>query len=83
MSTGHAKPEQDAPATLNPVLPDYLADPFCFRYDGTDYVIYHAWNKEMTDRQMCVDQLDWTDNRPSVARFAQSVETRKGQTNET
>jgi GH43 family beta-xylosidase len=38
--------------------------------DGVDHVVYHAWNKEMTDRQMCVDRLDWADARPTVKRFA-------------
>jgi beta-xylosidase len=33
--------------------------------DGqTDYIIYHAWDKEMTARQMCVDRLIWTPDGP-------------------
>jgi beta-xylosidase len=41
--------------------------------DGTDYVVYHAWNEEMTDRQMCVDRLAWEGGVPSVARFAPTI----------
>jgi beta-xylosidase len=32
--------------------------------DGRDYVVYHAWNAEMTVRQMCVDPLVWTPAGP-------------------
>jgi arabinan endo-1,5-alpha-L-arabinosidase len=33
--------------------------------DGaTQYVIYHAWNREMTERQMCADKLEWTADGP-------------------
>ena len=33
--------------------------------DGkTQYVIYHAWNHKMTERQMCVDNLEWTADGP-------------------
>ncbi len=38
--------------------------------EGADYVVYHAWNPEMTDRQMCVDRLDWHNGVPTIARFA-------------
>jgi len=97
----------------NPVLSDYLADPFCFHHEGWYYAVAtgkaeaHSpsfdgpcvvpmvksrdlctwervgrvlelppepytcfWAPEMTDRQMCVDRLDWTGSRPSIARFA-------------
>jgi beta-xylosidase len=30
----------------------------------TDYIVYHAWDKDMTARQMCVDLLAWTENGP-------------------
>ncbi len=30
----------------------------------TDYIIYHAWDKDMTARQMCVDRLLWTPDGP-------------------
>ncbi|MGH8024814.1 MAG: glycoside hydrolase family 43 protein [Limisphaerales bacterium] len=33
--------------------------------DGkTQYVIYHAWDRGMTRRQMCVDKLEWTADGP-------------------
>ena len=33
--------------------------------DGeTEYLIYHAWDKDMTARQMCVDRLIWTPEGP-------------------
>ena len=33
--------------------------------DGeTEYIIYHAWDKEMKARQMCVDRLIWTPDGP-------------------
>jgi beta-xylosidase len=32
--------------------------------DGEDYIIYHAWDKDMTARQMCVDHLVWTSDGP-------------------
>ncbi len=42
--------------------------------DGTDYAVYHAWNAEMTRRQMCVDRIDWIDKRPSIQRFLSTIE---------
>ena len=41
--------------------------------DGIDHVVYHAWNPAMTDRLMCVDRLDWTQDGPSVARFLPTI----------
>ena len=33
--------------------------------DGkTQYMVYHAWNRQMTQRQLCVDKLDWTPEGP-------------------
>ncbi len=33
--------------------------------DGkTQYIVYHAWNKDMTQRQMCIDKLEWTSDGP-------------------
>jgi arabinan endo-1,5-alpha-L-arabinosidase len=33
--------------------------------DGhTQYVFYHAWNKAMTERQLCIDKLVWTADGP-------------------
>jgi beta-xylosidase len=30
----------------------------------TDYIVYHAWDKEMKVRQMCIDKLVWTPDGP-------------------
>jgi arabinan endo-1,5-alpha-L-arabinosidase len=33
--------------------------------DGrTEYLVYHAWNPGMTERQLCIDQLAWTADGP-------------------
>lgn len=33
--------------------------------DGhTQYIVYHAWNWQMTERQLCIDRLDWTPEGP-------------------
>jgi GH43 family beta-xylosidase len=42
--------------------------------DGDDYIIYHAWNHEMTERQLWVDRLDWKNGKPTVERFAGWIE---------
>ena len=43
--------------------------------DGkTDYIIYHAWNKAMTRRQVWVDPITWTDHGPEVARFVERIQ---------
>ncbi|HYG34766.1 MAG TPA: glycoside hydrolase family 43 protein [Clostridia bacterium] len=31
---------------------------------GTDYIVYHAWDKEMKARQMFIDRLVWTAEGP-------------------
>jgi beta-xylosidase len=41
--------------------------------DGTDYFIYHAWNKEMTERQLWVDPLLWTADGRRIDRFAAHI----------
>lgn len=28
------------------------------------YIVYHAWNQQMTQRQMCIDKLIWTPEGP-------------------
>lgn len=35
--------------------------------DRNDWVVYHAWNKELTVRQMCIDPLRWTTDGPRVS----------------
>jgi beta-xylosidase len=32
--------------------------------DSTDYIIYHAWDREGTARRLCVDRIDWTSYGP-------------------
>ncbi|HEX8507060.1 MAG TPA: glycoside hydrolase family 43 protein [Hymenobacter sp.] len=33
--------------------------------DGkTEYLVYHAWNVGMTERQLCIDKLEWTAQGP-------------------
>lgn len=33
--------------------------------DGrTEYLVYHAWNPQMTERQLCIDKLAWTAQGP-------------------
>jgi beta-xylosidase len=35
--------------------------------DGkTQYMVYHAWNQGMTERQLCIDRLEWTAEGPRV-----------------
>lgn len=34
--------------------------------EGTDIVVYHAWDPQRTRRQMCIDPLRWTDDGPVV-----------------
>ena len=35
--------------------------------DGSDYVVYHAWDLEMGGRHLCLDRLDWTPDGPRCA----------------
>ena len=36
-----------------------------FSPDGrTEYLVYHAWNSAMTERQLCIDRLAWTAQGP-------------------
>jgi arabinan endo-1,5-alpha-L-arabinosidase len=30
----------------------------------TQYIVYHAWNRQMTQRQLCIDKLEWTADGP-------------------
>jgi beta-xylosidase len=32
--------------------------------DETEYLVYHAWDKDMKARQMCIDRLIWTPDGP-------------------
>ena len=39
-----------------------------------DYILYHAWNAAMTERQLWVDPLVWTEHGPRVERFAARIQ---------
>lgn len=42
--------------------------------DGTqDYIVYHAWDKGMKARLMCVDPIVWTQDGPVVERFREQI----------
>jgi beta-xylosidase len=30
----------------------------------TDYLVYHAWDRDMTARRLCIDPIDWTRDGP-------------------
>ncbi len=32
--------------------------------DETDYLVYHAWDRGMTARRLCIDPVDWTREGP-------------------
>jgi hypothetical protein len=33
--------------------------------DGkTEYLVYHAWDERMKERQLCIDKLAWTAQGP-------------------
>jgi beta-xylosidase len=32
--------------------------------DGTELLVYHAWDLDRTARRMCIDRLDWTERGP-------------------
>ena len=39
-----------------------------------DYILYHAWNEAMTERQLWADPLVWTDDGPHIERFAARIQ---------
>lgn len=41
--------------------------------DGKDYIVYHAWNKAMTQRQLWIDPIVWTKDGPQVERFVERI----------
>lgn len=32
--------------------------------NGSDYIVYHAWDMAKSGRRMCIDRLDWTPDGP-------------------
>lgn len=44
--------------------------------DGkTEIVVYHAWNEDMSVRQMCIDPLVWTDKGPRCAGPTDTIQS--------
>ena len=39
-----------------------------------DFIVYHAWNKAMTKRQVWVDPIVWTKTGPEVERFQARIQ---------
>lgn len=35
--------------------------------DGTDWIVYHAWDRDGIARRMCIDRLEWTPAGPRCA----------------
>ncbi|MBA3436108.1 MAG: family 43 glycosylhydrolase [Chloroflexi bacterium] len=35
--------------------------------DGSDHLVYHAWDPAQTARRMCIDRLEWTPDGPRTA----------------
>jgi GH43 family beta-xylosidase len=31
-----------------------------------EFIVYHAWDPEMTARRMCIDKLDWVNGEPVI-----------------
>jgi hypothetical protein len=46
--------------------------------DGRDYFAYHAWNADLTVRQMCIDPLVWTPAGPRVDAHRHAAARRRG-----
>ena len=57
----------DGPALLRTVPGRVLGPGHCsviVAPDGTDWLVYHAWDPERTARRLCIDRLVWTDDGP-------------------
>lgn len=37
--------------------------------DGSDYIVYHAWDPQMTARRMFIERLNWTGDGPRCERL--------------
>jgi len=35
--------------------------------DGADWIVYHAWDRALEKRRMCIDRLSWTPDGPVTA----------------
>lgn len=38
--------------------------------DGSDFIVYHAWDPAMTARRMFIERLDWTPHGPALPDIA-------------
>lgn len=59
----------DAGARVLHAVPGHVRGPghhsFARSPDGCQqYIVYHAWNSAMTERQLCLDKLEWTTQGP-------------------
>lgn len=65
----YSLPTKDQPILLRSV-PGHLIGPghnsFTEGPDGQEYIVYHAWDPEMTARRMCIDKLSWDGDLPFV-----------------
>ena len=50
------------PSVLGPGHNSYAVAP-----DGTEVLVYHAWDAKRSARRMCLDPLVWTDDGPRCA----------------
>jgi beta-xylosidase len=64
------EPESNGPALLRS-RPGALEGPghcsVVVGPDGSDYLVYHAWDPAHTARRMCIDRLEWTPDGPRTA----------------
>jgi GH43 family beta-xylosidase len=63
-------PSENQPILLRSV-PGHVIGPghnsFTESPDGTqEYIVYHAWDPEMTARRMCIDRLNWNNGQPVI-----------------
>ncbi len=64
------EPEPAVPPLLATIPDTVLGPGHCSIVDapdGTDAIVYHAWNAARTRRQMCIDTLSWTGDRPTLS----------------
>jgi GH43 family beta-xylosidase len=63
-----SEPESGKPAILQ-TIENQLIGPghnSIIRRDNTDYIVYHAWDKHKTARQMYISRLEWQGYLPRV-----------------
>jgi arabinan endo-1,5-alpha-L-arabinosidase len=67
-------PWSEAPsgdARLLRTVPDHVRGPghnsVVTTFGGTDMLVYHAWNSDVTRRQLCIDPLTWAEDGPRTS----------------